>query len=162
MKNTKFWLSAMILLSLVLTGLNAQVAIPATGGAASGEGGSSSYSVGQVVYTSHEGVTGSVAHGVQQPYEISTLTAIEDAQGIDLHVKVYPNPASDFLTLRVVDFDLSGLSYLLFDMNGRLLQNEKVTGNETGIKMGDLAPATYFIKVIQGQEEIKSFKIVKK
>ncbi|MCB0409870.1 MAG: hypothetical protein KDD29_06595, partial [Flavobacteriales bacterium] len=42
-----------------------------SGGDALGVGGSASYSVGQVVYTTHTGVNGSIAQGVQQPYEIS-------------------------------------------------------------------------------------------
>ena len=50
MKNTKMKLITMLLLSLGFTGLNAQEAIPATGGEASGSGGTVSYTVGQVAY----------------------------------------------------------------------------------------------------------------
>jgi hypothetical protein len=42
---------------------------PQAGGEATGSGGSVSYSVGQVVYTTNTGINGSVAQGVQQPYE---------------------------------------------------------------------------------------------
>jgi hypothetical protein len=38
-----------------------QVAIPTSGGDATGPGGSSSYSVGQLLYTTNVGATGSVA-----------------------------------------------------------------------------------------------------
>jgi len=161
MRNKKLKLSAVILFSLVLTGLKAQEAIPATGGNASGSGGSASYSSGQVVYTTHTETTGSVAQGVQQPFEISTVTAIEEAKGINLTVEAYPNPTTDYLTLIVDEFDISNLSYQLFDMNGKLLQNEKITGRETSIVMSNLVPATYFVKVIESNKEIKSFKIIK-
>jgi hypothetical protein len=162
MRNRKLKLSAVIFLSLVLSGLKAQEAIPATGGNASGSGGSSSYSAGQVVYSIYTGTTGSVAEGVHQPYEISTVTAIEDAIGINLSVEAYPNPTTDFLILRVDEIDLLKLSYQLLDLNGKLLQNEKITSRETSIAMGNLVPATYFVKVIHGNKEIKSFKIIKK
>lgn len=76
--------------------LLSQNAIPATGGNASGSGGSVSYSVGQVTYLINTGTSGSVAQGVQQPYEISVVTGIEEASGIELEFSVYPNPASDF------------------------------------------------------------------
>ena len=47
-------------------------------------------------------------------------------------------------------------------MNGKLLQSEKITGNQTSIVMSNLVPATYFVKVIQGNKEVKTFKIIKK
>ncbi|MGI6479933.1 MAG: T9SS type A sorting domain-containing protein [Salinivirgaceae bacterium] len=46
-------------------------------------------------------------------------------------------------------------------MNGKLLLNEKITGNQTSIVMSNLVPATYFVKVIQGSKEVKTFKIIK-
>ena len=161
MKHKRLKLSALLLLGLGLTGLQAQTSVNATGGNASGGGGSASYSVGQVVYTTNTGTNGSVAQGVQQPYEISVVTGIEEAQGINLLVSAYPNPTADYLTLSIDEFDISNLSYQLYDMNGKLLQNEKITGNQTSIVMSNLLPATYFVKVIQGNKEVKTFKIIK-
>jgi len=53
-----------------MIGLQAQETIPASGGKASGSGGTASYSFGQVVYTTYTGTNGLVAQGVQQPFEI--------------------------------------------------------------------------------------------
>jgi hypothetical protein len=161
MRHKKLKLSAIILLGLGLTGLQAQESVNATGGDASGSGGSVSYSVGQVVYTTNTGTNGSVTQGVQQPYEISVVTAIEEAKGINLTVTAYPNPATDYLTLRIDEFEISNLSFQLYDMNGKLLQSEKITGNQTSIVMSNLVPATYFVKVIQANKEVKTFKIIK-
>ena len=161
MRHKKLKLSAVLLLGLGLTGLQAQESVNATGGNASGSGGSASYSVGQVVYTTNTGTNGSVAQGVQQPYEILVVTAIEEAKGINLSVSAYPNPTTDYLTLEVKDFELSTLYFQLYDMNGKLLQSEKITGNQTSIVMSNLVPATYFVKVTQGNKEVKTFKIIK-
>lgn len=152
---------ALLLLVPGLTGIQAQTSVNATGGNASGSGGSVSYSVGQVLYQTHTGTNGSVAYGVQQPYEISVVTAIKDAKGINLSVSAYPNPATGYLTLEVNGFELSNLSFQLYDISGKLLQNRKITGNHTGIAMGNLVPATYFVKVVQGNKEVKTFKIIK-
>ena len=142
--------------------IQAQNAIPASGGNATGSGGYVSYSVGQVVYTTNTSITaGSVAHGVQQPFEISVLTAIEQAEDIKLICTAYPNPASDFLTLKVENYDRKSLSYKLIDSNGKLLESKKVTGIETTISMANLLPNLYFLKVIDNQKEIKTFKIIK-
>ncbi len=161
MKYKKLKLSAVLLLGLGLTGLQAQEAIPATGGNASGSGGSVSYSVGQVVYTTNTGTNGSVAQGVQQPYEISVVTGLEVAPGINLTCLAYPNPTTDFLQLKVESEKLKDLIYQLFDINGKLLENKKVEDDETSIVMSNLVPAIYFLKIIQNNKEVKSFKIIK-
>jgi len=161
MRHKRLKLSAVLLLGLGLTGLQAQESVNATGGDASGSGGSASYSVGQVVYTTNTGTNGYVVQGVQQPYEISVVTGIEEAKGINLSVSAYPNPTTDYLTLEVKDVELSNLSYQLYDMNGKLLQSEKIAGNQTSISMNNLVPATYFVKVVQGNKEVKTFKIIK-
>jgi hypothetical protein len=72
MKHKKTITSVAFLL-LGLGGLHAQESPTSTGGDATGAGGSSSYSVGQVVYTTATGINGSVAQGVQQAYEISVI-----------------------------------------------------------------------------------------
>ncbi|HNQ69270.1 MAG TPA: T9SS type A sorting domain-containing protein [Bacteroidales bacterium] len=145
-----------------LTGIMAQESINTSGGNATGSGGSASYSVGQVVYTTNTGTNGSVAQGVQQPYEISVVTSVEEAIGINLLVAAYPNPTSDFLQLKVESEQLKDLSFQLYDLNGKLLQSEKITDNLTSIAMNNLEPATYFVKVSQGNKEVKIFKIVKR
>ncbi len=153
-------LSVVLLLGLGLTGLHAQEAIPAAGGNASGSGGSVSYSVGQVVYTTNTGTNGSVAQGVQQNYAISITTGL-DAKGINLEYTAYPNPTTDNLTLKVENHENRDLSYLLYNMNGKLLESKKLTGNKTTITMENLVPAAYFLKIINYQKGIKTFKIIK-
>jgi hypothetical protein len=161
MKYKKLKLSAVLLLGLGLTGLQAQESVYATGGNASGSGGSVSYSVGQVVYTTNTGTNGSVAQGVQQPFEISVVTGLEEAKSITISVTAYPNPTTDYLTLSIDNFEISKLSYQLYDMQGKLLQSEKINDSQTSITMSNLVPATYFLKVIQNNKEVKTFKIIK-
>jgi hypothetical protein len=50
----------------------------------------------------------------------------------------------------------------LYDNNSKLLDNRKITGNETMIDMSQNAPSVYFLKITSGNREIKSFKIIKK
>lgn len=157
-------LSAVFLFCFGLTSVQAQETISATGGEASGNGGSASYSVGQVVYTTNTGTTGSVAQGVQQAYEISVVSGIEQAKDIMLECKAYPNPTTDYLTLKVdasTTLSIQSLSYQLFDISGKLLKSKKITSNETEIEMINLVPATYFLKVITNQQKVKTFKIIK-
>ncbi|HPY82450.1 MAG TPA: T9SS type A sorting domain-containing protein [Bacteroidales bacterium] len=162
MKHKIVQVSTILLLGLGLTSLHAQESVNTTGGNASGSGGSASYSVGQVVYTSNTETSGSVAQGVLQSYAISIETAIEKTKGINLSVTAFPNPTTDFLTLEIKEFELSNLYVQLYDMNGKLLQSQKITDSQTIIAMGELIPAAYFVKVVQNNKEVKTFKIIKK
>jgi hypothetical protein len=162
----KMKLSAALLLGLGLTGLHAQQAILSSGGNNSGSGGSVSYSVGQVVYTTNTGTSGSVASGVQQPIEISVLTGLNDASGINLSCSVYPNPTSDFLELKIEGDVKTQYTFSLYSMTGNLIRTQQVEASETQIDMGKLAVSTYFLRIFRTKEstlahEIKSFKIIK-
>lgn len=160
MQDKKFTLGALLLLFIGLAGIYAQEVIPATGGEASGSGGSASYSVGQTVYTTVQGTNGSLAQGVQQPYKISIVSGMEEL-GINLYVSVYPNPTIGFLQLIIENKSLKDFSYQLYDMNGKLLENKKTTNNETSVVISNFLPGIYFLKVIEGNKEVKTFKIVK-
>jgi len=157
----KLKLSALFLLCLGLTEIQAQQSILTSGGDASGSGGSVSYSVGQIVYTTNTGANGSVAQGVQQPFEISDVTGIIEAKGITLNCSAYPNPANNYLTLKTENFNLSTLNFQLFDISGQLLLNQKINSNETSISMESLPAANYFLKVIDNNKEVKTFRIIK-
>ncbi|MDD2548569.1 MAG: T9SS type A sorting domain-containing protein [Bacteroidales bacterium] len=139
----------------------AQESVNTTGGEANGSGGMVSYSVGQVVYTTNTGTDGSVAHGVQQPYEISAVTGIEEAKGINLTVSAYPNPTRDLLTLKVENYKSETLFYRIFDLSGKLLEVSRLTNYETQIAMSKYPPALYLLKVYDSQKVIKVFKIIK-
>jgi len=162
MQHKRLKLSVILLFGLGLTGLQAQESLNTTGGNASGNGGSASYSVGQIVYNTNTGTNGSVSQGIQQPYEISVVSGLDEAKGINLSISAYPNPTTDFFMLEVKDFELSNLYFQLYDMNGKLLQSEKITGSQTRIIMSILVPATYFVKITEGNNEVKTIKIIKK
>ena len=161
MQYKRLKLSAILLLGLGLTGLQAQESVNATGGDASGSGGSVSYSVGQVVYTNNTGTNGSVAQGVQQAFEISVVTGIEEAKDIFLNFSAYPNPTTDYLELKVENLQLSELSYKLYDISGKVYQNKEIGNSITKIEMQNLPQGIYFIKVIDTKnKEFKTFKII--
>ena len=159
---------SVLLLSLGLTA-QAQQATVTAGGTASGNGGTVSYSIGQVVYTTATGTTGSVSQGVQQAYEITAVTGIEEAKEISLEVSAYPNPTTDNLTLTIgasTSFNDQPMSYKLYDMNGKVIETQKIINDQTIIVMSNLLPANYFLTVVKtmdgkSPQEVKTFKITK-
>lgn len=133
--------------------------LSASGGDATGSGGSVAYSVGQIVYTTSTGTTGSVAQGVEQAYEIYSVGIKETTLNISL--SVFPNPTSDFLTLKVEDYNNEALSYNLIDEQGKLILSEQITNQETQVAMSTLARGSYFINIVQTNKQIQTFKIIK-
>ena len=154
------------LMLLLATGLlwaglsQAQESVNASGGDATGSGGTVAYSVGQVVYTTNTSASGIVSQGVQQAYEIIAVGINETKLNISL--SVFPNPTADNLTLQVSNFELSTLNFQLYDMQGKLLRNGQLTAKQTQINTASLPPATYFLNVVnQENKQVQSFKIIK-
>ena len=159
MKHKRLKLIALLLFGFSL--IQAQEAFTASGGEAAGSGGSVSYSVGQLVNTTDYGEDGSVAQGVQQPYEISIIVGLEEAKGIKLICSAYPNPTTDLLKLKVENYELDDMSYFLFSMNGNLLESNKIREKETSISMIEYQSGTYFLKILSKEIETKTFAIIK-
>ena len=81
---------------------------------------------------------------------------------INKSFSAYPNPTTDYLTLKIENITIENLTYQLFDVSAKLIESKKIIGNETSIPTGNLTPAIYFLKVNQGNIIVKTFKIVKK
>ena len=151
-----------ILLCIGITTAKAQQSINTSGGNAAGTGGTVSYSVGQMNHTTNTGTSGSASAGVQQPFEISTVTGLVDSKALNIQLSAFPNPTFDNLILKVESTATKSLSYQLFDLNGKLLTAQKLDGGETKVAMNQYAAATYFLKIIENSNSIKTFKIIKK
>jgi hypothetical protein len=141
--------------------LQGQESIPTSGENASGSGGSISYTVGQIAYSAFSGTNGAIIQGVQQPYEISVVTAIETAREITLECNVFPNPTRGVVKLVFEAVADEEIRFLLYDINGVLLQDKKVESRETEISLENLSASIYFLKIIINNKEVKVFKIVK-
>jgi hypothetical protein len=142
--------------------IQAQNTTPATGGNATGEGGTVSYFVGQVTYNIISGTNETLAQGVQQPYEISVVTAIENTENITLECIVYPNPTEGIIKLFIKSYENYDMRFKLYDINGVLLQDKKIEDKETEISLINFSSTIYFLKVIKDNKEIKIFKIIKR
>ena len=150
-------------------GLMAQETVPASGGNATGNGGSVSYTVGQIVYTTNTGVTGYVAQGVQQPYEISVVFVAPGSEEITLEATVYPNPVADVFTLHIINFekfDGKTIAYYFYTTDNILLLTKNVESAETVISISYLPPEIYYLILVDitnstAPKRLKTFKIMK-
>lgn len=157
MKFSKRLLLAFTFFALLATlELSAQENTVASGGEAMGSGGTVSYSVGQVVYTTNTGTNGSVSQGLQQPYTISTTVGVNQTS---IQLNAYPNPTTNNLTLTTDDSE--SMRYQLFNIQGAEISSKTLNSKTCSISLEGHPPATYFLKVIKNNEVIKVFKIIK-
>ncbi len=153
----------LLLMLIVFIGFNkiqAQQAALTSGGNATGSGGSVSYSIGQIDYVMATGSTGSASQGMQQPFEISTLSGEEFTQ-ISLQMMVYPNPTTSYVNLMIENYDFQDLNFQLVDLAGKQILNEKITSSETKIDLNNLSKNVYLLQVMNQTSTIKTFKIIK-
>jgi hypothetical protein len=161
MKKKKSFSIGIVALGLLWACLaHAQASVNASGGNATGSGGTAAYSIGQVFYTTNTGNSGSVAQGVQHAYEIFSVGTKETTLNISL--SVFPNPTVDHLTLDISDYHQEELWYQMFDIQGRMVNSGQIASQQTRIDMHNLLPATYFLTIVnQNHQKIQSFKIIK-
>ena len=139
----------------------AQETVPSAGGNATGTGGTSSYTVGQLVYTTNASTSGSVSQGVQQAFEFQSLSN-PGLLTVQLTAVTYPNPTTDFIVLKITDTALENLQYTLFDLNGKTIASKPIRTSSTEIAMKNLSVGMYLLKLTKKNKPLKTFKVIKK
>lgn len=141
----------------------AQSTVSTSGGNGTSSEGSVAYTIGQVAYTNLSAENGSINLGVQQPNLFLTV-GMEEVD-ITLSATLYPNPTNTSTALKLESQNelISGgeLAYALFDLNGKLLQQQDIKTVLTSIPMDHLTNGVYIIQVTRNKVEVKSFKVFK-
>ncbi len=138
----------------------AQKTVSPGGGEATGPAGTVSYTIGQIDYVTQTGSAGSVAQGVQQPWEISVVTNLTEDR-LDLKVEAYPNPVAERLILELEELGTGVYHYQLTDLQGQELLSGPIASNRTVLSVSSLAAGTYLLTVAHNQRLLKTFKIIK-
>jgi len=141
--------------------INAQGTVPTASGDSRGEGYSLSFAIGQIVYHINEGTTDPISKSIQQSYEKSKKSNMKKSEDLNLEFIVYPNPVTDFLTIKTEGYIPSQCKASLYDINGLFLKSKNIIGNETIFEMGSNFVSIYFLKVSVDGRQIKTVKIIK-
>ncbi len=108
--------------------------------------------------TNVESADGLLSTGPLAQYTVAATTGL-DLEDVTL-LSVYPNPTADVLVLKTGE--LSNVSFLLSDAEGRTLQRSKISSGETSIDFSSYASGVYHLTLTQKGKAIKSFSIIKK
>jgi len=75
------------------------------------------------------------------------------------NIVVFPNPASDYLMIKLNNTQLLPLTFQLFDMQGIPKLNGKITNEQIGINVASLSKGLYVLKIITNQQ-IETKKVI--
>lgn len=139
--------------------LQAQQVFSSSFGSGYGSVGSLHYTIGQCFYSLGSGSEGKVIQGIQLPLECIVL-GVENSPASRPNVFVFPNPTLDKLHLRVIG-DTHGLSYGIFDLDGRLRMSGRVSGQELDLSMLTLGRGVYLLRIWKDIPVLGQFKIIK-
>jgi hypothetical protein len=74
---------------------------------------------------------------------------------------VFPNPASDHLIIRTDKEQHENLYFQLYDLSGKIILQDRIRETETTIPLNHLRSAVYLLRIIEGNRQVRSFKVVK-
>ena len=135
-----------------------QNALSAAGGHFKSNGGSTSFTVGQVAYVLKKGTGSYLNEGVQQVFTKKT-TPIEELVYLK-EVQLYPNPTQETMTLILSSKEDVQVKYTIMDYLGKEIRNGNILSEKSEISLGDLPAGNYFIS-LKSKKENRIFKIVK-
>jgi hypothetical protein len=149
-----------LILLIIAVAMHAQQVITTAGNYTSNTSGSLSWTLGEGIIDTYAGSKVILTQGFQQSNLI--VTAIKEVSKNSPEISAYPNPTNDFVSLKVATESVKNSKFLLYDVYGKLLQEQKLVSSETKISFNNLAPGTYLLKLVWENKELKSFKIIKK
>jgi hypothetical protein len=117
-----------------------------------------SFSVGQVAYVSKKVLSFDVHEGVQQVY-VKTITTTKEFGAIK-DVYLYPNPASEVITLLFSNAESRPIQYSLTDHVGRDIKNGMIGSEKTELSLKNLPSGNYLL-ILTSQIEKRVFNVVK-
>jgi hypothetical protein len=80
-------------------------------------------------------------------YSCGEVTETDEPHGTDADLKVFPNPAGDFMYLMVDHSNWLGSQLEVFDMNGSLVKRDKIRGPSTLIDLSELRAGAYALRI---------------
>lgn len=104
-----------------------------------------------------------LSQGFQQGYY--EVTAIDDPLSKTIGLKVFPNPAIDFINIQIEDQDVKKVKIELYNMEGKLVHNEEWVNNGTvyQLHISNFNSSQYILRIIDEKKgAVQSYIIVKR
>lgn len=126
--------------------------------------GSLSFTIGELVVLKHTDSQGNTLGGGFTAGATLTTTSIQEADVTMFDVKVFPNPTSDLVNIRINHSSIEQVNVTITDLQGKEIYNGKYAGisNTIGINTTSYAPGTYTLSLKNNKNQVLStYKIIK-
>lgn len=139
--------------------------VASAGHHATNSSGSLSSTVGEIVINTATSGTFLLTQGFQQPD--ANPTGINKTNGIEVSYSLFPNPASDAITLSLKASAGISVNIYIYDAAGRLIQQlEKAVMNESSythsFNIASCSAGNYYLKIVnQSASEVKTIPFTK-
>ena len=147
-----------LLFFLLLTSVcvSAQEVVATQGDSYTNSNGSIDFTIGEVVINTGTDGSNDLTQGFHQTNW--NFVSIED------HVPsyeaiIFPNPTSEILTIRTSTFE--NVTYALYDAQGKLVIQDKLSSVQTPIQVSQLAPGAYSLILNNDAQNLKTFQLIK-
>jgi hypothetical protein len=146
-----------VLFSLLTTlSVSAQEVVSTQGDSYSNASGNIDFTIGEVIIDTGTDGTNDLTQGFHQTNW--NFLGVEDFAP-DYEVLIFPNPTEDVLNIKTSTFE--NVTYTLYDAQGKLVMQDKLSAEQTPIQVSQLAPGNYSITLSNGTQELKTFKLIK-
>ena len=151
MKTTLLFLP--VFFSAILFG---QEAISTQGDSYSNASGNIDFTIGEVIINTATDGTNDLTQGFHQTNW--NFVALED-HSPSYEATIFPNPTSELLYIKTITFE--NVTCALYDAQGKLILQDKLSSEQTLIQVSQLAPGSYSLTLSNKTQNLKTFKLVK-
>ena len=152
MKKTTF-----VLFSLFATiTVSAQEVVATQGDSYSNASGNIDFTIGELIIDTGTDGTNDITQGFHQTNW--NFVGLDDNDP-SYEATIFPNPTSELLNIRTSTFE--NVTYTLYDAQGKLILQDKLSAEQTPIQVSQLAPGNYSITLTNETQNLKTFKLVK-
>tara|TARA_B100000809_G_scaffold83022_1_gene81389 strand:+ start:186 stop:677 length:492 start_codon:yes stop_codon:yes gene_type:complete len=156
-KTTAMKKTAFLLFSLFATiSVTAQEVVSTLGDSYSNASGSIDFTIGEVIINTGTDGTNDLTQGFHQTNW--NFVGLED-HAPSYEAIIFPNPTSEVLNIRTSTFE--NVTYTLYDAQGKLILQDKLSAEQTPIQVSQLAPGSYSITLNNQTQNLKTFKLIK-
>ena len=150
---------ALLTLLFSISALSAQQVISTSGNHHEAGDRSISWTLGETVIETFKADENILTQGFHQSK--LTVVSVEEIDMTRYNITAFPNPTKSYVTLNVETDKYENMSFMLYDLNGNLIKQGFIHDKKTEISFEGLKPAVYFIRIIEGNKNLTTIRIVK-
>ena len=147
----------LVLFSLLATGtVSAQEVVSTQGDSYSNASANIDFTIGEVIIDTGTDGNNDLTQGFHQTNW--NFVGLEDFAP-NYEAIIFPNPTEDVLNIRTSAFE--NVTYSLYDAQGKLVIQDKLSSEQTPIQVSQLAPGSYSLTLNNATQNLKTFKLIK-